>query len=71
LSEADAKYHVATLKRISERAGYIQENGGPDDWRGFHGLGLTVAFEHGIPDASLPIFFSERNGWKPLMRRPQ
>ncbi len=69
LDGPDANAAIAKLKTISIRAGYPREDFGQDDWRGFHGLGLSVAFEHGIPDASLPLFFSERNGWKPLMRR--
>ncbi|HTM81924.1 phosphoribosyltransferase-like protein [Asticcacaulis sp.] len=69
MSLSDASIAVATLKAISARAGFLLEDGSQDAWHGFHELGLTLAFEHGIPDASLPIFFSERNGWKPLMRR--
>lgn len=66
----DAAAAVQIIKDASARAGYHAENCGQDDWRGFHCLGLTLAFNHGIPDASLPIFFSKRNGWKPLMVRP-
>lgn len=51
------------LRTASRRAGY------PTDWRGFHDLGLAIAFEHGTPDATLPIFYSERNGWTPLVKR--
>ena len=36
---------------------------------GLNDLGLTIAFEHGIPDASLRLFYAETNGWKPLKRR--
>lgn len=60
---------IPLIKQASVRAGYCAENFGQDDWRGFHGLGLALAFNHGIPDASLPIFFSRRNGWKPLISR--
>jgi hypothetical protein len=52
------------VQEASRRAG-IPEN----DWRGFHNLGLCLAFEHCIPDATLPLFYWDRNGWKPLMRR--
>jgi len=38
-------------------------------WRGFRGLGLAVAFSHGVPDATLPLFHHECNNWKPLVRR--
>ena len=64
--------HSAALNFIqsaSQRAGYVASNGGQDDWRGFHQLGLALAFNHGIPDASLPLFFSSRNGWEPLVSR--
>lgn len=41
-----------------------------DDGRlGFHDLGLALAFEHTIPDASLPLFYSPDPAWHPLMRR--
>lgn len=39
-----------------------------DAWRGFHDLGCAVAFEHCIPDATLPLFYWSQN-WRPLMRR--
>ena len=58
------------LRVASERAG-IPDTGGttPDDWRGFASLGLTIAFENSVPDATLPITYWEQNGWRPLMRR--
>ena len=58
------------LRTASARAG-IPDTGGtePDDWRGFASLGLTVAFENSVPDATLPITYWEQNGWRPLMRR--
>lgn len=66
----DAPAAIQKVKQASTRAGYGAEDCGQDDWRGFHCLGLTLAFNHGIPDASLPIFFSQRNGWNPLITRP-
>lgn len=36
---------------------------------GFRDLGLTIAFEHSVPDATLPIFWAEGSDWKPLYRR--
>ena len=37
---------------------------------GFNRLGLTIAFQHCIPDATLPIFWANGPaGWTPLMRR--
>ena len=58
------------IRSASERAG-IPDTGGatPDDWRGFASLGLTIAFEDSVPDATLPIIYWEQNGWRPLMRR--
>lgn len=49
----------------------IPDTGGtlPEDWRGFAGLGLGIAFEHQIPDASLPLFYTTRSGWCPLWRK--
>ena len=58
------------LRTVSVRAG-IPDTGGtePTDWRGFASLGLTIAFENSIPDATLPILYWDDNGWRPLMRR--
>lgn len=58
------------IRSASERAG-IRDTGGtePDDWRGFASLGLTIAFEDSVPDATLPMIYWEQNGWRPLMRR--
>lgn len=36
---------------------------------GFRDLGLTIAFQHSVPDATLPIFWAEGSDWKPLYRR--
>ena len=52
------------LHSASMRAGIAE-----DDWRGFASLGLTIAFEDSVPDATLPIMYWEKNGWHPLMRR--
>ena len=70
-TDLDANEAVETIRQVSVRAGFSAENGGPEDWRGYRALGLSLAFNHGIPDASLPIYFSQRNGWKPLMTRSQ
>ena len=58
------------IRSTSERAG-IPDTGGthPDDWRGFASLGLTIAFDGSVPDATLPMIYWEQNGWRPLMRR--
>ena len=57
------------LKNASLRAGIPDSGGNVDDWRGFHKLGLALALGDTIPDASLPIFYWEDNGWTPLIRR--
>ena len=36
---------------------------------GFHDLGLALAFEHTIPDSSLPLLWHSSATWTPLMRR--
>ena len=58
------------LRSASARAG-IPDTGGtkPSDWRGFASLGLTIALENSVPDATLPIIYWDQNGWRPLMRR--
>jgi hypothetical protein len=38
-------------------------------WKGFHDLGLAIAFAHSVPDATLPLFYFNENGWKPLIER--
>jgi hypothetical protein len=55
------------LRNASDRAGIPM--GGKDCWKGFGDLGLTLAFEHSVPDATLPIFYWEKSGWIPLIRR--
>ena len=37
--------------------------------RGFGGKGLAIAFSHNTPDNTLPIFWHNKNGWNPLVRR--
>lgn len=61
---------VDFIQSASARAG-IPDTGGstPEDWRGFAKLGLTIAFESSVPDATLPLFWWEENGWHPLLRR--
>ena len=57
------------VKEASIRAGIPDLNGQVGCWQGFHKLGLALAFSHGFPDATLPIFYSSDNGWKPLIRK--
>ena len=68
-NDMDANNAIQIIQNTSRQAGYATEDCGENDWRGFHALGLSLAFNHGIPDASLPIFYSQRNKWVPLMRR--
>lgn len=80
--EADASFVSATsrkwpkelrdigrmfIERLQGRYGYTGDDDGEEDWRGFHQLGLGLAFEHSTPDATLPIFHSNRKGWRPLV----
>ncbi|RYG99641.1 MAG: hypothetical protein EON58_03215 [Alphaproteobacteria bacterium] len=56
-------------RRIGAHLGYTKSDGGLRDWRGFHKLGLGIAMEDSVPDANLPLFFEDTNGWQPLVRR--
>jgi hypothetical protein len=64
---------VDVIKTISTRVGIPDTDGAHvNDWQGFHKLGLGLAFYDSVPDATLatlPIFYWEQNGWKPLIRR--
>jgi len=57
------------LEKASKRAGIPDSAGGRNDWRGFNKLALCLGFSHSVPDATLPIFYWEKNGWTPLLRR--
>lgn len=46
----------------SRKAGIAEK-----DIKGFHNLGLALAFHFTIPDATLPIFRWQQNNWAPLM----
>ncbi len=39
------------------------------DVRGYKKQGLALSFEHGTPDATLPIFYWKDEGWTPLIKR--
>lgn len=41
----------------------------PEAAFGYKRLGLCLAFEHCVPDATLPLFHHDGNGWFPLVRR--
>lgn len=36
---------------------------------GYKNLGLCIAFEHGVPDATIPLFHFEHDDWRPLVLR--
>ena len=55
------------LFTASNRAGIVKELG--PHWKGFRGLALPLAFSHGVPDGTLPLYYWERNGWIPLLSR--
>lgn len=57
------------LLRASQRAGIPDNGGSVGDWRGFNKLALALSFEHGPPDATMPIFYWSQNSWTPLVRR--
>ena len=58
------------LRKMSLRAGIPDDLNNRRDWRGFAELGLCLGFSYGPPDATLPIFSWEENGWIPLIRKP-
>ncbi|WP_339706477.1 hypothetical protein [uncultured Sphingosinicella sp.] len=60
---------IRLARKIGSRLGYTKSDGGLRDWRGFHKLGLGIAMEDSVPDANLPLFFEDSNGWQPLVRR--
>lgn len=37
-------------------------------WYGHAGLGLALAFDHGYPDATIPLFYHDKGTWKPLLK---
>ena len=52
------------VRRASARAGIP-----PAQQWGYSDLALALAFEHGVPDATLPLLWWEENDWIPLVRR--
>lgn len=55
------------LRDASARAGIVDALG--SEWDGFGNLALPLAFHHGVPDATLPLYYWEQRGWTPLVRR--
>ena len=46
---------------------YSQRIGLTEPW-GYKDLGLCIAFQHGVPDATIPLFHVDYNDWSPLVR---
>lgn len=53
----------------SMRAGIPDDPSEADHWEGFGQQGLALAFEHGAPDATIPLFWWAENNWTPLRQR--
>ena len=70
LVEADCPFwppHLAAdaatfIKGVSARVGIL-------NWKGYDDLGLSIAFHHSTPDACLPLYHWNQNGWRPLVNR--
>jgi len=56
----------AFIERKSVEIG-IPADRGEWDYRGFHDLGLALAFSHKTPDATIPLFRWAEGGWQPLV----
>jgi hypothetical protein len=61
--------HSASAGRRLIRAASLRAGISEGEWKGYANLGLALAFEHSVPDATLPLFYWEKNGWQPLLRR--
>jgi hypothetical protein len=53
----------------SQRAGIPDAPSTVNHWEGFGRLGLVLGFDHGTPDATLPLIWWDNNGWTPLRGR--
>lgn len=53
----------------SMRAGIPDDPMSTSHWEGFARQALALAFEHGAPDATLPLIWWSKNEWKPLRGR--
>lgn len=54
----------STRLSLPDTAGKVER-----DWQGFHCLGLALAFRHSLPDATIPLFDTTVNGWRPLWKQ--
>lgn len=68
------------IKEVSLKIGIPDLSGGVNvnsngtkivSWQGYLKLGLALSFAHGWPDATLPIFYFNENGWKPLLKKDE
>lgn len=66
----DSGLFNAGVEMIAEKCRNIgiPDNNSTVSMKGFHGQGLMIGFEHGIPDSDSAIFFC-KNRWNPLMER--
>lgn len=61
---------IDLIDRKSAELGIPKTNGmHTDDMKGYKEQGLAISFQHGMPDACLPIFTKETLDWKPLFKR--
>lgn len=58
----------AFVRRSSLRAG-IPADGSRRDLHGVDRLGLSLAFHHAVPDATIPLLHWSQDGWWPLVRK--
>lgn len=65
VSKANRPHVQGFVKRYSRVAGIPRAQA-----FGYRRSGLAIAFEHGTPNNSVPLFYWKENGWKPLIRRP-
>lgn len=56
------------IRKASQRAKIPNDPSLTTYWKGYRSLGLMVGFEHGVPDATLPVFYWNQNGWTPLWK---
>lgn len=54
---------IAFVERSSLRAGITRCS-----WKGYRDLALGISFDHGTPDATLPLFTHESDSWRPLVK---
>jgi hypothetical protein len=69
-NESDIFYHFKDLIPIGKKfAEYYGEKIGITDSLGYRNGQYTFGFYYNTPDNSLPIFWGQRNGWIPILKR--